>query len=105
MSLIKIVATFECDGCSRKFLVGMDPAGKIPGHWTLFEAAQDWLRGGAFDGYVNERYKTVSLCGGEVLNGKHYCPSCADKIVTNLPEEALNPTDEQVQKILKEPGA
>lgn len=67
MTLVVVRATFECDGCGTQFKVDMDPATMRPKGWTLFEEAEDYVRGG---------------CGAEggmpaVVHGMHLCHKCA----------------------------
>lgn len=43
--LVDIVATFRCDSCNYRFRVRLDPAYVPPANWSLFEVAEDRVRG------------------------------------------------------------
>lgn len=67
MSIVVVRATFECDGCGTQFRVDMDPSKMRPKGWTLFEEAEDYVRGGA------------GADGGmpAVVHDMHLCHDCA----------------------------
>lgn len=46
MSIAIILATITCDGCGKQFKVELDPAYTPPPKWSLFDVAEDAVRGG-----------------------------------------------------------
>lgn len=66
MSLVTVRATYDCDGCGKQFRVEMDPSAMRPKGMSLFDEAEDYLRGG---------------CGTEgmpaVVHDMHLCHDCA----------------------------
>jgi len=75
MSVIKIRAFIECDECGAQFSVALDPADPTPDGWTLWELAEDAVRGS-----VNYEDKTWhSGLSSSVQNDKMLCKDCTAK--------------------------
>jgi hypothetical protein len=68
--LLNIKAKFKCDECGNEFIVTIDPACEPPAGWTVFEVAEDAVRGGVT--YEDERGGDVS----SVQNELHLCSQC-----------------------------
>ena len=61
--LRKITAEFECDKCGATIpLVAIDPAYKSSSEWSVFDVAEDFLRGFGVEGGVE--------------GDKHLCKTC-----------------------------
>ena len=75
MSVIKIRAYIECDECGAQFSVGMDPADKPNKDWTLWDMAEDAVRGSVEYEDKSWRYGLVS----SVQDGKMLCKDCTTK--------------------------
>src|SRR5690242_3032940 len=65
MSLSKIIAHFECDGCGKPFTINMDAADKTEGAQTLIDLAEDEVRdrGSLQDGVFATVVYDLHLCG------------------------------------------
>lgn len=78
MSVAKIRAYVECDGCAGMMVIDLDPAVKIPTGWDLIDVAIDAVRGGtairAFKGKETEWSDSTS-----VQDGKALCPKCTEE--------------------------
>lgn len=46
MAVIEIMAKIGCDGCGRQFTVEMDPGRGPTEGWSVFDYAEDAVRGG-----------------------------------------------------------
>lgn len=88
MSIVLVRATIECDGCGRHFHTDLDEAYKRPEGWTLFEEAEDMVRGGhCYEG---------GICS--VMHGLHLCPKCTGVVDENTP---VPNTKEQCEEALR----
>jgi hypothetical protein len=105
MSLMHIRAQFQCDGCGRAFLVEMDPGNKVTPDWTLFEHAEDFLRGAGYLQYVDEKRSGLRESGPyaslltSIQSGHHLCPSCTFK-VDEFVNADCDATPEQIKQAL-----
>lgn len=90
MSIIKVRATVECDGCGKQFHSGLaDLASEVPAGWSLHELAEDYVRGGNCD--------EGGMCS--VQADMHLCAQCtatADSIGT----EDYRPTRAEINAAL-----
>lgn len=87
MSLVKITAVFDCDGCGGQFAVGLDASEAPPDGWTLFDYAGDSVRGA-----VDYEALTLNCEGGDICSAqddKHLCSRCTH--LKNV--EAIRETD------------
>lgn len=75
MSVIKIRAYIECDECGAQFSVGMDPTDKPNKDWSLWDMAEDAVRGSVEYEDKLWQYGLVS----SVQNGKMLCKDCTTK--------------------------
>ena len=66
MGLLKMTATFACDGCGETMVAEMEAAYVPPPGWAIFDIAEDALRGGMGAGLVMT----------SVQDGKHLCAAC-----------------------------
>ena len=79
MALIEIRARFRCDDCGREFSVQLDPVDKPPTGWSVFDVAEDAIRGGA--GYIGPDV-TGSVQKSDTISdkdNKHLCGTCTEK--------------------------
>lgn len=88
MSVLRIEAVIDCDGCGARFRVSLDGAasrsGRV-GKWAMFEVAEDALRGGVdFLGYIPERKPFDGPKFTGMDGDQHLCPVCA---TDGIPEE------------------
>lgn len=92
MTVTKIRAHFECDGCASQFWVQMDMAGQTCKHLpSLIDLAEDELRGGnPEDGEC-----------GSVQDDLHLCRKCT-RLADDIGDEDHRPTR---QEILEATGA
>ena len=95
MSLFDIRGVFDCDGCGKQFSVSMDGAYKPPAGWSLFDCAEDAIRGGL--GIEMKELPKDTFCNVSVQGGMHLCPICTNKVDEGTPD---NPTPEQVTAAL-----
>jgi hypothetical protein len=74
MGLPFIKGGIECDGCGERFDVDLDAAYKPPASWSLWDVAEDAVRGGHVSG-------KCSLFDGlsSVQDGKMLCIPCTQK--------------------------
>lgn len=70
MSIVSIIAKFECDACGSYFSVHLDEARIPPDGWALAECAEDEVRGG---GDCLAESPSIGDCG------EHLCPACTRK--------------------------
>lgn len=66
MSLIRVEAVFSCDECGKQISTMLDESYKPPVGWSVFDVAEDALRGGG--GSLAE---LTSVVGNE-----HLCSEC-----------------------------
>jgi len=100
MSLMHVRATFRCDGCGRAFMFEITPDTKLPADWTLFEEAEDCLRGGSFLAYVGEkRSGRREHLFSSLQSGHHLCPDCTSRIDEAVPEDR-DATEAEIEEIL-----
>lgn len=95
MSLVVVRAIFECDGCGTQFKVDMKSEGMRPKGWSLFEEAEDYVRGG---------------CGSDgsmpaVVHDMHLCHECATIAASVGPDdqEEYSPKEEILEAIARGP--
>lgn len=74
--IIAIKAKFACDQCGEEFSVSIDPASIGAPGWSVFEIAEDAIRGGIGyeDGAPHEPGKV-----GAVEGNRHLCKECANE--------------------------
>ncbi len=70
--LVEILARFQCDVCGKEFPIEIDPARNPPAGWSIFEVAEDSIRGTALHN------------GGMVVDGNHLCDQCGRKAEKKL---------------------
>lgn len=70
MSIVSIIAKFECDACGAYFSANLDEARQPPDGWSLTECAEDEVRGG---GDSLAESPSIGDCG------EHLCPACTRK--------------------------
>jgi transcription elongation factor Elf1 len=61
--LLDIEARFECGACGRQFKVHIDPGGRIPEGWDIYDAAVDAVR----------------ACGNSIQGDYILCRKCTGK--------------------------
>jgi len=72
--LKSIKATFNCDCCGKDFTVRVDPAYVPPVNWSLYDIAEDSIRGGnGYEGPGDKGY------WGSVEGDKQLCAECTKK--------------------------
>lgn len=85
MSILLIRATVDCDGCGKQFHTELHNADKLPDGWTLFELAEDYVRGGnCVEG---------GLCS--VYHDMHLCPQCTT-VADGIGDDDYKPTREEI---------
>lgn len=72
MSVVSINSIIECDACGTHFGVDHDPAYTPPPLWSLFDVAEDAVRGGTVSG-KSFLDGSCSVQGGQML-----CITCTD---------------------------
>jgi hypothetical protein len=65
-------STVECDECAGRFVVVHDAAYAPPAGWSLWDVAEDAVRGGYFEGG-----SIFASCS--VQDGKMLCAPCTKK--------------------------
>jgi hypothetical protein len=86
MSVVRIEAVIACDGCGSKFMVDVDAAYKPPQGWSMWDVAQDAVRGG--------------LDGGSIQGDIMLCLKCT-KIADAYGPEDRNLTADEVRAALR----
>lgn len=86
MSVLSISASIECDECAKRFAVNMDPARTVPHGWSLWDAANDTVRGG----YVNGASIFDGSCS--VQDDRMLCIECTRKADENEDEDEPSTT-------------
>lgn len=76
MSVLRIVASIECEGCGCLFKIEIDPADKCDG-WSVFDYAKDAVRGS--NGIIDWDGKSIFT---SVEDDKMLCPNCTDHTVS-----------------------
>lgn len=94
MSILKIQARIQCDGCNTNFIVELDAARMRPKGWALADEITDEVRGGFYDVPKGGRRNGTSC---SVQGDMHLCAGCTDIVDKHAPE---NPTAEQVTAAL-----
>lgn len=89
MAIVNIRATISCDACGREFRVEMDPASKVPAGWTLWDDAQDAVRGGSIVPEKGQDILDVLGSSCSVQDDKMLCGDC-----TRAADKAAGPDDE-----------
>jgi hypothetical protein len=89
MSVHRIEAVIDCDGCGHRFSVELDPAYK-PKCWSLWDCAVDGVRGGQ-RGTIGDRGHT-SVQGGLCL-----CPVCTGTVDEYTGDD---PSPEDISRVL-----
>lgn len=85
MALIEIRAEFRCDSCRRTFSVAIDPAPPVPEGWSMFEKAEDALRG-SLD-YKGPYDDNGTLGATSFQNDMHLCGPCTHEADLSTPNE------------------
>lgn len=80
MSVSRIEAIIACDGCGAKFTADVDAAYKPPQGWSMWDVAQDAVRGG------ND--------GGSVQGGMMLCQKCTKTCDAHGPDDRNLTADE-----------
>lgn len=90
MSIIKVRATVECDGCGKQFHSELaDLASEVQAGWSLHELAEDYVRGGNCDeGGVSS-----------VQADMHLCPPCT-AVADQIGSEDHMPTRAEINAAL-----
>lgn len=70
MTLHRIEAIIDCDGCGHRFSVELDGGYQPPVGWALYEVAMDAVRGGSFRGTIGDKGIT------SVQADLALCPNC-----------------------------
>jgi hypothetical protein len=70
MSVEAIKAKIECDNCGSQFEVRLDPARNLPSGWSIFDFAEDAVRGGYVVG------KSIFDGSCSVQNDQMLCITC-----------------------------
>jgi hypothetical protein len=91
MTLHRIEAILDCDGCGHRFSVELDGGYEPPKGWALYEVAEDACRAGTARGTIGMKGVT-SVQGGLML-----CPNCTRLIDEKTPD---NPTTAEVRAAL-----
>lgn len=83
MSIKRITATIDCDCCGSRFIIELDEAasksGRV-GKWTMYDVAEDCLRGGInFREYVPARKPFNKPQFTSMSGDQHLCPDCTGK--------------------------
>ncbi len=102
-SVLDITARVECGGCGGHFRVNIDPAGKTPEGWTIFDKAVDAVRGGDavrinLSGQANP--KSCDDGSSSVQHGWLLCGACTRK-VDDAVEEDRNATAAEIERALE----
>lgn len=82
--ILNIQAKFVCDTCGDRFSVSIDPADSVPANWSMFEKAEDAIRGGRGYKDAGGEFPTRT---GSVFGELHLCHDC-----TKIAEQQ-EPTD------------
>ena len=71
--ILAIEAKFSCDDCGTEFFQPIDPASIAPAGWSMFDVAEDFVRGG-----IGYRDGTDDWTGSGSIgdDGRHYCARC-----------------------------
>lgn len=90
MSVVVIKATIECDGCGKQFHTELHNSDKLPENWTLFELAEDYVRGGnCVEGGMSSVYHDLQLC-----------PQCTS-IADSIGEEDYKPSRQEIVEAIE----
>lgn len=74
--IVEIEAKFACDDCGTEFVVSLDPASQAPRGWTVFEIAEEAIRGGS---EYRDGFERPGAIGSVSIHGRHYCDRCTLK--------------------------
>jgi hypothetical protein len=88
LSLIHIRAHFDCDECGKQFSVGIAADYVPPEKWSMFDVAEDSVRGSVD---YEEKGWDGGLCSS-VQNNKHLCKDCTRKADEANPEPVEEPS-------------
>lgn len=91
--IIEVKAKFACDDCGTEFFVPLDHAYEFPQGWSVFEAAEDAIRGGI--GYEDATENTQPAYAGCVDGCRHYCAACTRKIDATTSVNTTEVTNEK----------
>lgn len=81
MAILSITTLIECDECGVHFAIDMDAARTVPTGWSLWDTAEDAVRGG----YVNGASVFDGSCS--VQDGQMLCIECTRKADAESDEE------------------
>ena len=70
MAVVSIKSVIECDECAARFTVLHDPAYSPPADWSLWDVAEDAVRGGYVEG------KSIFDGSCSVQDGRMLCIPC-----------------------------
>lgn len=76
MTVTSIQALCHCDECGEPMTVDLDPAYKPPASWTLWDCAEDAVRGGNAGAGITS-----------VQDDKMLCPICTKAEDAKYPDE------------------
>lgn len=85
MAVVSIKSVIECDGCGVQFAVDHDPAYAPPAKWSMWDMAEDAVRGG----YVSGKSFLDGSCS--VQDGQMLCIDCTRKADAENPEDEAQP--------------
>lgn len=76
--IVEIEAKFSCDECGTEFFASIDPAIVPAAGWSMFDVAEDAVRGGIgyYDGFDDHPHGAPI---GSVDDGRHLCARCTRK--------------------------
>lgn len=75
MSVRSITAYVDCDEYDIHFSVNLDPARSLPSDWSLWDEAEDAVRGG-----IDSSFGILESTS--VQDGKMLCPRCTHEVDT-----------------------
>ncbi len=73
MSLINIIASFECDLCGVQFKITVDPAVEASDGSSAYDLAEDAVKGSVDYEQIGDDI-LLGICS--VQHGKHLCDAC-----------------------------
>lgn len=74
--IVDIKAKFSCDECGTEFIVSIDPPYEPPAGWSMFDVAEDAIRGGQD---YEDGHEPQSDYIGSVQDDRHLCGRCTRK--------------------------
>jgi RNA polymerase subunit RPABC4/transcription elongation factor Spt4 len=76
MAVFSIIARIACDGCGTLFNADLDSGYKPPQGWSLFDCAEDAVRGGADGGSVQGKHMLCNDCTRFIDQHTDDAPTC-----------------------------